>query len=136
MIGEKVLFDTNVLLDVMLRRKGHVEASTLALDLAIAGHVHGYVAAHAVSTLIYILGLLSFLFVAPVNGQIIQKTLDSRFHDLEDGITHYAAISEGVSTIVTRNVKDFAASEIKAVTPTVLIPPVGRLCEMVEKGIF
>ncbi|MBW4698346.1 MAG: PIN domain-containing protein [Aphanocapsa lilacina HA4352-LM1] len=74
-----VLFDTNVILDVLLERQPFYEASALALNTAVGGAVEGYIAAHAVTTVAYLLqrrlgatrtrvalvNLLSHLRVAP-----------------------------------------------------------------------
>jgi predicted nucleic acid-binding protein len=48
---KRVLFDTNVILDVLLDREPHVEASATAWATAETGRVEGMLAAHAVTTL-------------------------------------------------------------------------------------
>lgn len=48
---KRVLYDTNVVLDVLLSRNAHMEASALALDAVGTGRVEGYISGHAVATI-------------------------------------------------------------------------------------
>ncbi len=82
---KQVLYDTNVLLDVLLKREPHFSASAAALDAVGQGKVEGYIAGHAVTTLAYLLrrqldskksrtvlsDLLSKMRVAPVTDAAI-----------------------------------------------------------------
>ncbi len=133
MNGEKVLFDTNVILDVLFDRGEHAKDSSKVLTLAARGILQGSIAAHSIATLAYIVEkekgtakvretireLLSFLAVATIDGQVIQGAIESKFHDMEDGMVYFAAEKEGATKIITRDVKGFTAGKIKAVTPTV-----------------
>ena len=49
--------------------------------------------------------------------QVLTFALNSGFKDYEDGVLHAAAIKAGAEAIVTRNIKDFAASELPVFTP-------------------
>jgi predicted nucleic acid-binding protein len=130
-----VLYDTNVLLDVLQARQPHVAASALALDLVEAKRVEGYVAAHAVTTIAYLLqrrvgaarsrvilaDLLSRLQVAAVTERTIRTALAGAFRDFEDAVCHAAALEAGAELIVTRNVADFGAGTMPAVLPETLL---------------
>ncbi len=54
---KRVLYDTNVVLDVLLQRQPHYQASVAALDVVEkqSAIVEGYIAGHAVTTLDYLL---------------------------------------------------------------------------------
>ena len=133
---KQILYDTNVLLDVLLRREPYFSASAAALDAVGQGKVEGYIAGHAVTTLAYLLqrqlglaknktvlsNLLSKMRVAPVTDAVIRQALAGAFNDFEDAVTHAAAQEAGVSVIVTRNIRDFAKSIIPAVLPEVFHP--------------
>lgn len=133
---KRVLFDTNVLLDVLLRREPHFSASAAALDAVGQGTVEGYIAGHAVTTLAYLLerqlgskksravlfDLLSRMRVAPVTDAAIRQACNSPLNDFEDAVCHAAALEAGASLIVTRNIADFAKAEIPAVLPEVFRP--------------
>lgn len=134
----RVLFDTNVILDFLLERKPFFREATIALDIVAQGKVSGYVAAHAITTIFYILSrkvgpkktteivaeLLQKLSVAAVTENIIQQAIHSDFKDFEDAVTHYAAIEEKASLIVTRNAKDFSCGQIPVALPEVFIAEV------------
>ena len=133
---KKILYDTNVVLDVTLKREPHYAASATALDAVGRGLVEGYLAGHAVTTLFYILcreigaqksrqvlsDLLSNMRVAPITDAGIRQALSGSFKDFEDAVCHEAAKGAGVSLIITRNVKDFSKGTIPAVLPEVFRP--------------
>lgn len=133
----RVLFDSDVLLDVFLQRQPFATESIKALDAAIRGEVHGYVSAHAVPTIAYFIAreggqekakdvvrtFLGYVAVAPVTENTIKQALCSKIKDFEDAITHYAGLSERVSVIVTRNTKGFSKGEIPAVLPEIFNTP-------------
>jgi predicted nucleic acid-binding protein len=133
---KRVLYDTNVLLDVTLRREPHLAASAAALDAVGQGQVEGYIAGHAVTTLFYVLrrelgttksrrilaDLLTKVRVAPVTDTGVRKALSGPFKDFEDAVSHAAAQEAGVAVIVTRNVGDFAKGVIPAILPEVFRP--------------
>jgi len=133
---KRVLYDINVLLDVLLKREPFLADSASALDAVGQGQVEGYIAGHAVTTLFYLLqrelgmaksrqvlaGLLTKMRVAPVTDAGIRQALNNSFKDFEDGVTYAAAQEAEVSVIVTRNVNDFTKGIIPAVLPEVFRP--------------
>jgi len=126
-----VLFDRNILLDVILNRSAHVKASAAALDLVGRGRVEGYVAGHAVTTIACIvqrekgaaearkaLGhLLSRLRVAPVTDASVRMALTMQLGDLEDAVCAASAQEAGCAVIVTRNPQHFRKAEPPAMLP-------------------
>lgn len=128
---KQVLFDSDVLLDVLLNRQPFVVASAQALNTVATEQCHGYLSGHAVTNIYYILqrqldrstahekltSLLQRLQVASVTDAVIRAALQSPIIDFEDAVTHEAARAVGLELIVTRNISDFAASSIPAVLP-------------------
>ena len=127
-----ILIDTNVLLDVIARREPYVIFSEKVIDLCRQEIINGAIAGHSVLNAMYVLrknftlterkeiflSLCEFLYVESVDfGKIIQALKDDTFSDFEDCMQLQCALSLHADYIVTRNVKDFAASEIPAVTP-------------------
>jgi predicted nucleic acid-binding protein len=47
----------------------------------------------------------------------VVQALGSEFGDFEDALQHYAALSEDVKIIVTRNTKDFKHSQLAVLSP-------------------
>lgn len=127
----RVLFDSDVLLDVLVQRQPFVVASVQALNTATQPQVQGYVSGHAVTNIFYILRrqvgseaarellsrLLQRIQVASVTDEVIRAALQSSITDFEDAVTGEAASAAGVEVIVTRNMADFVASSVPAVLP-------------------
>lgn len=130
---KRVLFDTDVVLDVLQQRQPYFPASALALDEAGIGKVEGYIAGHAITNLFYLLRrslgseksrevlatLMSKMTVAPVTDAVIREALVSPFKDFEDAVTHAAAKAIACDAIVTRNTKDFRTGTVPAMLPEV-----------------
>jgi predicted nucleic acid-binding protein len=127
----RVLFDSDVLLDVLAQRQPFVIASAQALNIATQPQVQGYVSGHAVTNIFYILRrqvgsetareflsrLLQRIQVASVTDEVIRAALESSITDFEDAVTSEAANAVGVEVIVTRNIADFITSSVSAVSP-------------------
>jgi predicted nucleic acid-binding protein len=123
--------DTNILLDVILNRTPHVEASAAVLDQVGRGRVEGYVAGHAVTTIAYIvqrekgaaearkalIHLLSRVRVAPVTDSSVRMALTMPLGDFEDAVCAAAAQEAGCTVIVTRNPRHFQKIEPPAILP-------------------
>ena len=133
-MSRRVLYDTNVLLDVILLRAPHVGASAAALDLAGTGVVEGFVAGHAVTTIAYLIQrekslatakkalvqLLSRVRVAPTTDSAVRLALAMGLGDFEDAVTVASAQEAGCDLIVTRNIRHFRSALVKAVLPEAL----------------
>jgi predicted nucleic acid-binding protein len=82
----RILIDTNVILDVLLDREPHVQASAAVWTALEKGSSRGMLAAHAVTTIHYLIrkqagntkatramaSILSVFKVAAVDGAVIQ----------------------------------------------------------------
>jgi predicted nucleic acid-binding protein len=133
---KRVLFDTNIILDVLLDRQPHAETSAAAWGAVETGASQGMLAAHAVTRIHYLAGremgsvkarrivsaILRVFEVAAVDGGVIQEALQLPFHDFEDAVTASAARSAGCECIVTRDPKGFRGSPVRALTPEAVIP--------------
>jgi len=131
----KVLFDTNVLLDVLLAREPFAEVAAQLLSLADKGRIQGVLCATTVTTIHYLATkavgrrqaqkhvreLLAMFEVAPVDGGVLACALDTRFPDYEDAVLHEAARAAGVAAIVTRNTKDFSGATVPVFAPEELL---------------
>jgi predicted nucleic acid-binding protein len=135
----RLLFDTNVVLDVLLDRKPHVEASAAAWATVETGVAEGLLAAHAVTTIHYLLRkemgaakarriistILKVFRVAAVDGAVIEEALQLSFPDFEDAVTAAAARLADCDYIVTRDPKGFRASPVRSLTPEAVTPLLG-----------
>lgn len=129
----KVLIDTNIILDVILKRPIHLEQSKRIMQCC-QSLVDGYIAVHSVSNMFYILHesesftveecrsilnkLLYVFDVATLNKtDVLAAVNNESFDDIEDSMQNEAAVSAELDYIVTRNSKDFENSTIPAITP-------------------
>jgi predicted nucleic acid-binding protein len=128
----KVLFDTNVILDVILKRMPFYNDSRSILYMASQREIAGFVSASSITDIYYltektfrntesaqkaIYKLLEVVYAADTKGQDIKSALKLGFPDFEDAVVCAVAIREKADFIITRNVKDFALSPVRAVSP-------------------
>lgn len=137
---KRVLFDINVVLDVLLDRKPYVEASAAAWAVVETGISEGLLAAHSITTIHYLVrkemgsvkarriisAILRVFGVAAVDGAVVQEALQLSFSDFEDAVTAAAARSAGCECIVTRDPRRFRGSPVRALTPEAVMPLLGR----------
>lgn len=132
----RILFDINVILDVLLDRQPHVAASAAAWAAVENGAFEGQVAAHAVTTIHYLVqkelgaskarrsvsAILRVFEVAAVDGGAVQEALTLPLSDFEDAVTAAAARLAGCDFIVTRDPKGFRGSPVRSLTPEAIVP--------------
>lgn len=127
-----VLFDTNIILDILEKRLPFYNASRLVLEHCISGKIIGYIALHSVSNIFYILrkrysaenrrklllDILDLLQIANADHESVRNALKRNdFSDFEDCLQDECAKQVNADYIVTRNMNDFSASDVPAVTP-------------------
>ncbi len=118
-------------MDVLLDRKPFADESAQVMDQVVRSAVTGLICASTVTTVFYlssmeagkkeamvqIRSLLGLYEVAPVNRAVLDAALASKSPDFEDAVLAEAAHQAGAQAIITRNLKDFAHSPVRAYTP-------------------
>lgn len=137
-----VLFDLNVILDVVLNRQPWVVESKQVWDAHQTGRISGRLAATELTNLFYIARrvtdtatartavrtCLETFDVLPVD-QVALRDADSQPGvDYEDNVLIAVAIAGGMNVIVTRDAGDFEHSPVEVLTPAELLQ---RLAESV-----
>jgi predicted nucleic acid-binding protein len=134
----RVLFDTNVVLDVLLEREPHARPAAQLMSLVDDGRLEGYLCATTVTTVHYLalkaLGptkatllvatLLGVFAIAPVDREVVAGALELGFADFEDAVIHEAAALAEASAIVTRNGRDFRGAKIPVFDPAEMLAAV------------
>lgn len=134
----KILIDTNVILDVLIKRDPFYLDSARVWTLISDRVITGYISAISVNNLYYIINKLkgqktAILFVDQVleDFEIISLTKDIlkqarsiQRKDFEDLIQYFSALHEGCDFLVTRNKKDFPSIGIKIISPQELLKKV------------
>jgi len=131
MADKYILIDLNILLDMLQKREPFYEAAANLLAAVETGKVVGYVAAHSITTLFYLIqkdrgisearamitNLLQFIKIAPVDQATIEQALNLDYSDFEDGVQMMAAVQCKVNYLVTRNVKDYRPALLPVLQP-------------------
>lgn len=127
----KVLIDTNVIIDFLLKREPFYQNSKMALMRCAKESVEGYIAMHSVSNLWYVLRkendedrrkclriiclLLKVCFTN--HNEVYNAIKNIDFNDFEDCLQESCAYINKLDYIITRNIKDYNYSRVKALTP-------------------
>lgn len=131
----KVFVDTDICIDLLSGRKPFNATAEILFSLADAGKIKIYVSSlsfanidnvlrsqYATTHSRQIIGMFKTLVnVLPVNSKTIDLAVASDFNDFEDAIQYCCAIENSLTTIVTRNIKDYKKSMIKVLTPETFI---------------
>ncbi|MGB3606598.1 MAG: PIN domain-containing protein [Psychroserpens sp.] len=129
---DKVLIDTDVLLDFFFDRKPFADYSAGVLNLCAEKEIKGYTTPVIISNVYYLLRktakhiiiveklklLLNIIDIVKMDKNAVLNALSSEFKDFEDALQNFSAIESGqVKIILTRNLKDFKKSELAILTP-------------------
>lgn len=115
----KVLFDANIVLDILLKRPGFAGSA-----LALAKVPEPWISALSIANICYIVGRskrdritvpLDFMrkkfHIASVSCATISRAMDLGFTDFEDALQIAAAEESGIHHLVTRNLQDFHSTQ-------------------------
>ena len=128
----KLLIDTNVVLDVLLRREPFFRTAAEVLNLTQRDDVREYVSASAITDIYYIANkqlkdraavrdllerLLKIVSVAAVSEQEIRNALNLTWADFEDSVQYSVALLNEMDGIVTRNTDDYQEANMRIWLP-------------------
>ncbi|HPD13542.1 MAG TPA: PIN domain-containing protein [Planctomycetota bacterium] len=129
-----VLVDTDILIDIVLKRMPWALTSRDCMDYCQAHAIPTYVSWHSLATLFYyasgegraaakeaIRELLQHTRIVTVGHVDMEFALDQDMPDLEDAMQVAAAVACRATRIVTRNTRHYARSVIPAITPAELL---------------
>jgi len=129
---DKILIDTDVILDFFFNRKPFAEYSTEVMNLCEENKIKGFTTPVIISNVYYLLNktakhdiivekikqLLNIIEIVEMNKAVVLKALNSEFKDFEDALQNFSAIENGeIKMILTRNIKDFKKSQLAVLTP-------------------
>lgn len=128
----RVLLDTNVVLDFILKRSPfNVESKEIFVHAA-QRQIEIFVSPITPINAFYttrkekgkdvafqsIEKLLKIVRLTKSDNQIYQNALSLGFNDYEDAVQHECALADNLDTIVTRNTKDYKNASIKIYSPS------------------
>lgn len=129
---QRVLIDTDVILDFFFDRKPFSDNAAQILALCESNMITGFVTSVIISNVYYLLRqtanhekvvekliqLISITEILTTDKTVIQKALKSGFRDFEDALQNFSAeLSEEIDLIITRNTKDYKNSSLGVLSP-------------------
>lgn len=126
-----VLVDINILMDILQHREPFYESSAHLLDLIVNGSLTGWIAAHSLTTLHYLIAknhsisesrkilsnLLNHFSVAQVDQIVIKRALELEYKDFEGSVQMICAVQCKADYLITRNVKDYQPALLSVLQP-------------------
>ena len=127
----KILLDTDILVDVALDRRPFSEPASALLDKLEQKPGTGFIAWHSASNLFYLVSsvsqskdalqfireLLGFIEIAHVGTPDMVFALSLEMPDFEDALQSAAAVACKAEWIVTRNLRHYKNSPVRAISP-------------------
>ena len=127
---KKLLVDTNIIIDLLAKRKDFYQEAQELFTLADENQVKLYISSLTFANTHYVLVkelnadqtrkvLIKFKLLVktlPLDEKILELALSSDFKDFEDAIQYYTALENKLEIIITRNKKDFKTSKLAVLT--------------------
>ena len=128
---DKVFVDTDVCIDLLSGRKPFNRTAELLFSLADTGKIKICVSLLSFSNINYVLlsqystvhsrqiiaKFKTLVQVLAVDSKTIDLAIAFDFKDFEDAIQYSCAMEHNLTTIITRNLKDYKKSTIRVLTP-------------------
>ena len=125
------MFDTNVVLDLLLDREPFVKEAKRLISKVEQGEFVGLLCATTITTIHYLIlksngkersteiiqSLLKLFEVASVTRIVLQDALEVNDKDYEDAVLYKSAYHAGANMIVTRDRKGFSKAELPVMNP-------------------
>ncbi len=127
---DKILVDTNIVLDLLAKRKGFYKEAQELFTLSDLSKIQLFISSLTFANTYYLLSqslklenarkvlrkFRALIQVLPMESKVIDLALDSDFKDFEDAIQYYTSLENGLDLIITRNLKDFKLSKLPVLT--------------------
>ncbi len=128
---KKILFDTNVVLDLALQRIEFGEKAKELIKMVLKKKIEVFVTSSSITDIYYVLrkakghneaieflrSFFKIVNIVGVDSETILDALYSGMKDFEDAVQTEAAIQNNINIIITRNKKDFKSSGLEIFSP-------------------
>jgi predicted nucleic acid-binding protein len=123
---KKIFIDSDVILDLLAKREVFYDDAAQIFTLAYDKRIVLCTTPVVLTNVFYILrkirgseeskrqikNLRLMVHILPINGNIVDMALNSKFSDFEDGLQYFTAKEHNIWAIITRNTKDYKARDI------------------------
>lgn len=133
---DKVLIDTDIILDFLFDRNPFSDDASKLLSLCESKQIQGFVTAIMLSNIYYLLRktakhekvmgslkmLMNILDIVTTDRNSVLHALNSEFKDFEDALQNFSAESDKeIKIIITRNIKDYKSSNLSIMQPEIYL---------------
>jgi predicted nucleic acid-binding protein len=123
----KIFVDTNILLDILMRREPFYENAAFIWNLAESKKIEGYISAVSVTNIFYLCRktvgveqakeiikiILRVFRISKVDFEVLKMAEEYNMKDYEDSVQFVCALQSNCSILITRNKKDFPKEELE-----------------------
>ena len=127
---DKLFLDTNIILDLVSPRPPFSLFAQKLFSKSQKLNMGIYASALSFPNINYLLSKVTnketakqvllkikpLITILPLSDKIIQLALASDFNDFEDAIQYYTALENNITTLITRDLKDFKKANIRVMT--------------------
>jgi predicted nucleic acid-binding protein len=135
----RALLDTNIILDALFAREPFGEQAAAIWQAHEDERFTGYLCAITPVNVFYVArkevqrkqalrmmnDLMDTFEISPVNREVLRAALQLETKDFEDAVQIASAQAEELDFIITRDVKDYEKSPVKALTPAEFVAQLG-----------
>jgi len=130
-MNKTIFIDSDIILDLLCHRLPHYEYAAEVFTLGDYKKVQLVTTSVVFANVFYILRkilgiekakeylrkLRIMIGIIPVEEKIVDLALNSKFSDFEDGLQYFTARENGITLLLTRNIKDYKENDIVVQTP-------------------
>ncbi|GHT70640.1 PIN domain-containing protein [Spirochaetia bacterium] len=123
---KQIFIDSDIILDLLAQRKPFYDHAAELFTIAYNSKIELYTTAVVLANVFYILrktkgnegakrqlkDLRLLVTVLPINTNIVDMSLNSKFSDFEDGLQYFTAKENNLLAIITRNGEDYKVKDI------------------------
>jgi predicted nucleic acid-binding protein len=123
---KKIFIDSDVILDLLAKREAFYDDAAQIFTLAYDKKIELFTTPVVTANVFYILrkikgneetkrqikNLRLLVRILPINENIVDITLNSKFVDFEDGLQYFTGKEHDIWAIITRNIKDYKERDI------------------------
>jgi predicted nucleic acid-binding protein len=130
-MNNRIFIDSDVILDLLCKRMPHYNFSAEVFTLGDYKKIELVTTSVVYANVFYILRkvlgidkakeylrkLRIMVGIINVDEKIVDLALNSKFSDFEDGLQYFTARENGITILLTRNIRDYKENDIIIQTP-------------------
>jgi predicted nucleic acid-binding protein len=142
-MSKKLFVDSDIILDLLAKRSLFYDDAAKIFAWAYKRKIELYTTVVVLTNVFYIIRKINgndkskeqlqdlrlLVKILPIDENIVDAALSSKFGDFEDAIQYYAAKEQNLFGIITRNIKDYKIKDIMVQTSKEFVNANSKLFE-------